>query len=158
MLSVFSDISGEFRRIKSLRKPANKMSKSDKDPRARIELTDSPDEIRDKIRKAVSDFTSNITYDPQDRPGISNLIELHSAFTGLTPEEICDQSLHLDTLAYKNVVADILIEHLKPIREKIVQLKTDPSYLIKRLDAGSERAKQIAGPTYESVRQMIGCR
>lgn len=148
---------GEFKRIKSLRNPANKMSKSDKDSKGRIELADSPDEIRDKIRKAFSDCTSNITYEPTDRPGVANLIEMHSACTGLTPDEICEQSLHLDTLGYKNVVADAVIEYLSPIREKIKRFMNDPSHLNNTIKSGCERAKEIAGPTYEVVRQKLGC-
>lgn len=74
------------------------MSKSDPDPKNRVCLTDTSDEISSKIRKAVTDFTSQITYDPEKRPGVSNLIHIHSIITGKSPEDICEEARNLDTL------------------------------------------------------------
>ena len=132
------------------------MSKSEKDSRGRIELSDTPDEIREKLRKSVTDAMGNITYEPESRPGIANLIELHAAFTDLTPEEICEQNLHLDTLDYKNLVADVIVEKLKPISGNIVRLKSDPAYLYKALQDGNERASNVASATYKEVRKSVG--
>ncbi|PSN44065.1 Tryptophan--tRNA ligase [Blattella germanica] len=84
-------------RLKSLREPSKKMSKSDQDPKSRIELTDTPEAILEKCKKAVTDFTSKVTYDPVNRPGVANLLTIHSLFTGQEPEEICAQSQGLDT-------------------------------------------------------------
>lgn len=84
-------------RIKSLRDPTKKMSKSDPDPKSFINLMDKPDEIRSKIKKSITDFTSSVTFDPENRPGVSNLIMLHSLVTNKTPNEICDEVKQLDT-------------------------------------------------------------
>lgn len=73
------------------------MSKSHKDNKSRIELTDTPDKILEKIKKSVTDFTSNITFEPETRPGVANLITLHSLATKKTCEEICSESTQLDT-------------------------------------------------------------
>lgn len=73
------------------------MSKSDPDPKSYINLLNNPEEIRTKIKKSITDFTSAITFDPEERPGVSNLIMLHSLVTDKTPLEICNETLHLDT-------------------------------------------------------------
>lgn len=84
-------------RIKSLRNPLEKMSKSAVDVKSRIELLDEPDEILKKLKKALTDFTSEVTFDLEKRPGISNLILIHSLFTGKSIEEICKDAQGIDT-------------------------------------------------------------
>ncbi|KAJ3038416.1 hypothetical protein HK097_003182, partial [Rhizophlyctis rosea] len=78
--SIFA--SSEAKRIMSLRHPTNKMSKSDPSDATRINLSDTPDQIRSKIRKATTDTTLGISYDPDMRPGVANLLRIHSAFSG----------------------------------------------------------------------------
>lgn len=73
------------------------MSKSHPDQRGRIDITDKPEDIVDKVKKAVTDCTSQITYDPDNRPGVSTLLTMHSLISGLTPEEICEENIFLDT-------------------------------------------------------------
>jgi tryptophanyl-tRNA synthetase len=73
------------------------MSKSDQDPRSRIEITDTPADILEKCKKALTDFTSEVTFDPENRPGVANLITIHSLFTGLDPAKICEHNIGLDT-------------------------------------------------------------
>ncbi|KAK2185694.1 hypothetical protein NP493_226g04021 [Ridgeia piscesae] len=149
-------ITGDLKRLKSLRNPAKKMSKSDTDANSRIELTDSDDVIRQKLKKAVSDFTSYISYEPESRPAISNLVNIHAAFTDLLPEEIVEESLALDTLAYKERVADVVIANLAPIRKEIVRLRGDTSYLDEVIRSGADRAAGIATDTYDKVKQLVG--
>lgn len=74
-----------------------KMSKSHPDKRGRIDITDEPDVIVEKVKKAVTDCTSKITYDPENRPGVSTLLTMHSLITGLTPEELCEENSFIDT-------------------------------------------------------------
>lgn len=74
------------------------MSKSDPDPKSRICLTDTPDQIALKVRKSVTDFTSQIGYDLEGRPGVSNLVNILSIFSGKTVEEVCKEAEGLDTL------------------------------------------------------------
>jgi tryptophanyl-tRNA synthetase len=94
-MSVILDSS--ISRLKSLRDPSKKMSKSEQDPKSRIEITDTPDNILEKCKKAVTDFTSEVTFDPEKRPGVANLITIHSLLTGMDPAEICEQNIGLDT-------------------------------------------------------------
>jgi len=74
-----------------------KMSKSYPDSRGRIEITDEPDIIIEKVKKAVTDCKSEITYDPNNRPGVSTLLTMHSFISGQTPEEICEENSLIDT-------------------------------------------------------------
>jgi tryptophanyl-tRNA synthetase len=146
----------EFKRVRSLRNPAVKMSKSDKDPLSRILLNDSPDEIREKLRKAMTDSCPHVAYDPVNRPGVSNLIDILCAFTNTTVNEVCESSLHLDTLGLKNRVAEAIIERLKPVRNEIIRLTDDHSYLQQIISSGNERARCIASATYKEVQRLVG--
>lgn len=73
------------------------MSKSHPDTRGRIDITDEPDVIVEKVKKAVTDCTSKLTFDPDNRPGVSTLLTMHSLTSGLSPEEICEENSFLDT-------------------------------------------------------------
>ncbi|XP_041351671.1 tryptophan--tRNA ligase, mitochondrial-like isoform X2 [Gigantopelta aegis] len=147
---------GEIPKIRSLRNPQSKMSKSEINPLSRIELTDTADEIQEKMKKAVSDFTPTISYDPENRPAISNLIDIHSAFTDLFPDEICENAMLMNTIEYKQRVADVVITSLKPIREEIIRLQQDKPYLDSVLQKGSERAQNIARQTMAEVKSLMG--
>ena len=94
------------------------MSKSDNVELGRINITDGPDLIRNKIRKAVTDSVSKIEYDPENRPGISNLISIYSAITGDSYETICDRFKTEESVVMKDALAEVVIEHLKPIQQK----------------------------------------
>ncbi|CAI9621881.1 unnamed protein product [Staurois parvus] len=138
--------------------PSAKMSKSDPQNLATVRLTDSPDEIALKFRKAVTDFTSEVTYDPEGRPGVSNLVAIHSAVTGLTPEDIVVQNRGLETARYKMVAAEAVIEKLTPIREEIQRLRADRGFLREVLNRGAEGAREVATPVYDAVCRLVGFR
>ncbi|XP_063705644.1 tryptophan--tRNA ligase, mitochondrial isoform X2 [Culicoides brevitarsis] len=143
-------------RLKSLRDPTKKMSKSDSDPKSCIYLTDSPKEILNKIKKAVTDCTSEVAFDPINRSGVANLITIHSLASNLSPEEICESAKEIDTGKYKPKVAEALIEHLNPIREKIEDYLKHPEYLEQVLSEGGERASNFAEETLSEVKEKIG--
>lgn len=106
------------------------MSKSELDQKSRIELMDEPEEIVRKIMKSVTDMKSEVTYDPDDRPGVSNLIRIYSIISGLSHEEICQLFVGKETVHFKTHLADLLVEYLKPIRGKrIEQYYSDKMYL-----------------------------
>ncbi|XP_062612663.1 tryptophan--tRNA ligase, mitochondrial-like [Saccostrea cucullata] len=147
---------GDSAKIKSLRFPENKMSKSDKSPKGRIDLTDSNDDIASKIKLAVTDFTTHISYDKENRPGVTNLINIHSACTGETPEEICETYSTLTTAEYKVLLADIVISEIQPIRERILWLLSDKSHLQSVLRQGQEVASVLAEDTMKDVRNLVG--
>lgn len=87
----------ESKRILSLRDPTKKQSKSDASEATRITLRDPPDAILKKIKKAVTDFTSDVTYDPMARPGVSNLINIHSQVKNVSAQQIVDEAKELNT-------------------------------------------------------------
>lgn len=91
---IGQDYSG---RIRSLRDPSKKQSKSDPNDKSRITLRDTPDAIRMKIKRAITDFTSEVTYDPDNRPGVSNLISIHALTRNVSPQQICEEVRGLDT-------------------------------------------------------------
>ncbi|XP_045402885.1 tryptophan--tRNA ligase, mitochondrial isoform X1 [Lemur catta] len=145
-----------MKKVKSLRDPSAKMSKSDPDKLATIGITDSPEEIVQKFRKAVTDFTSEVTYDPASRGGVSNIVAIHAAVTGLSVEEVVRRSAGLDTARYKLVVADAVIEKFAPIRSEIEKLKMDKAHLEKVLQVGSAKARELAYPVCQEVKKLVG--
>lgn len=146
---------GPSQRIKSLRDPTKKMSKSDMDPKSRLSLLDEPDVLLEKMKKAVTDFTSEVTYEPEKRPGVANLINIHSLLTGKTPEEVCMEAVGLNTGQYKLVLADIVIEKLSPIRKDILRLIREPAYLDEILKEGAERATELATHCWTEVTEKV---
>lgn len=145
-------------RVKSLRDPLRKMSKSEKDSRGRIELYDSPDEIREKLRKAVTDMGKGnmIGYDAVGRPGISNLVDIFAAFEGCTPDQICSECANLNTIEFKERISECIIEKLKPIRANIVHLKNNPQHVVTILERGNEIARQVASETCSEIKKLVG--
>lgn len=147
---------GDFRKIKSLRNPEQKMSKSEPDPKGKIELTDSCRDIREKFKKAKTDFISEVTFDPESRPGVSNLVSILSAFTGKEPNRICGKAEIMNTSQFKMVVADVVNEKLEPIRNKVQELRRDRAYLEEVLKTGQNRAQKIAEENFETVKKLVG--
>ncbi|XP_057356582.1 tryptophan--tRNA ligase, mitochondrial isoform X2 [Manis pentadactyla] len=145
-----------MKKVKSLRDPSVKMSKSDPDKLATVRITDSQEEIVQKFRKAVTDFTSEVTYDPDSRRGVSNLVAIHAAVTGLSVEEVVRRSAGMDTAHYKLVVADAVIEKFAPIKSEIEKLKMDKGHLEKVLRVGSVKAKELAYPVCQEVKKLVG--
>lgn len=123
---------------------------------ATIAITDSPDDIAQKIRRAVTDFTSEVTFDPQARPGVSNLVTIHAAVAGLSVEEAVSAAKGLDTGAYKGLVSEAVIQRLAPLREEIQRRRADPAHLEALLALGSRRARQLAAPVLDEVRHRVG--
>ncbi|XP_054643688.1 tryptophan--tRNA ligase, mitochondrial [Dunckerocampus dactyliophorus] len=143
-------------KVKSLRDPSAKMSKSDPQALATIAITDSPDDIALKIRRAVTDFTSEVTYDPKARPGVSNLVTIHAAAAGIGVEEAVARARGSDTRAYKATVSEAVIWRLAPIREEVLRLRAERPHLEAVLAAGRRRARQLAAPTLQEIRRRLG--
>ena len=139
-----------------MRKPTEKMSKSDEDASGRIDISDSSDLISKKIKKAVTDSRSAITYDPDNRPGVSNLIEIHAAFNNTTVQDVEEDFRNRDTLGLKNSLTDLLVDKLGPIRDEYVKVCGDQIYLNSLISMGNERAKSVANPVYQEVRKLVG--
>jgi tryptophanyl-tRNA synthetase len=84
-------------RIKSFRDPTKKMSKSDPNPKSCVLITDSPEVITEKVKKAMTDCTSEVTYEPVERAAVANLLTIHSLVSGKEIHQICDEVKDLDT-------------------------------------------------------------
>ncbi|MCJ1406442.1 mitochondrial 37S ribosomal protein rsm10 [Ptychographa xylographoides] len=104
----------------SLRDPQQKMSKSHKDPRSKILLTDTSDEIHRKIKHALTDSISGISYDPATRPGVSNLLDILSYLdqAGKSPQELANDCSTLTMRAFKELVAGRVADSLAGFRER----------------------------------------
>lgn len=97
-----------------------------------------------------------MTYDPDNRPGVSNLVSIHSLLTNKSTEEVCKEVENLNTGQYKLVVAEVVIEHLKPIREKLEKYLSSPEYLCQILDHGAKKASEIAEVTLVQAKNAVG--
>ncbi|OAX85579.1 tryptophan-tRNA ligase [Emergomyces africanus] len=149
------------KRVMSLKQPTVKMSKSHADPRSRILLTDSAEEIHQKIKLALTDSEAGISYDPSRRPGVSNLIEILSHVHGRDGSRYCAElgreHQSLSMRAFKEHVAEAVTAHLKGIREKYLELTDDTSgYIDTIAEDGAEVARKNADITLRSVRDALG--
>ena len=148
----------ETARIMSLRDGAAKMSKSDPSDMSRINLTDDDDTIAQKVRKAKTD--------PEPLPGdasglegraeAQNLVGIYAALTGTTADAVCAQFAGQGFGAFKPALAEILVEHLRPIRERYVALKDDHAALDAILVKGAEKASATAEPTLRGAYEAMG--
>ncbi|KAL3665399.1 hypothetical protein V7S43_009435 [Phytophthora oleae] len=143
-------------RIMSLRDPSKKMSKSDTSALSRIELTDTADDIRKKLRKATTDAISGIYYDREKRPGVSNLLDIASAVTDQSVVQLEKQYADYGTGAFKDSVADAVISKICPIGERIKQFEADPEYIDQVLANGAAQASELAAVTMKDVKEVIG--
>ena len=132
------------------------MSKSDPQKLATIFLTDTPDDIVFKIRRAVTDFTSEVTFDPEGRPGVANLVSLHAAVSGQTVEDVISLARGLDTGKFKSLVAEAVVKRLAPIQQEIQRLRADRAYLENVLADGGAKARSLAVPVMKEVRKRVG--
>ncbi|KAK6201298.1 mitochondrial tryptophanyl-tRNA synthetase [Scheffersomyces amazonensis] len=146
------------KKILSLRNPSKKMSKSDPDQNSCVYVTESPDEIAKKIRKATTDsIQGKLYYDPEQRPGVSNLINIIS---GLTRKSIDDTVTDLqwvkDHKQLKDQVTELLVEEFNPKRHLYEQLLNDKPYLDKICREGTDKAREIASVNIGQIRALIG--
>jgi len=143
-------------RVMSLRDGTKKMSKSDPTDAARINLTDTPDAIRKKIRKAVTDSDLHIEYDEEKKPETANLIRIMAELTERNPESIVSDPAFQTKKQFKDALTDTLVSTVHPIREEFLRLKSDESYLRDVLRDGAERASEEAEQTMKHVRDAVG--
>lgn len=142
-------------RIKSLLDPKKKMSKSDR-PESYIGLLDSPDEIRRKIKIAVTDSGKEIKYDTGKKPAISNLLVIASGFSGKSIPELEKEFSGKGYAEFKSYLGDLLVEKLAPIHKRFAELTEDRGYLRGILGEGSKKARNAASQTLSEVKQKMG--
>ena len=142
-------------RVMSLQEPEKKMSKSDLGDGS-VFLLDDPDTIRRKIKRAVTDSESEIRFDPENKPGVSNLLSIVSAVSGESIDSICAGLAGQGYGALKTRTADCIIAALEPLQAEFKRLIADKEYLFSVLNASSEKAAYIAGKTLRKVQKKIG--
>lgn len=143
-------------RIMSLSSPENKMSKSDKDPGGCIYIMQSPDEIMRSFKRAVTDSDSTVRYDRENKPGISNLMQIYSAVTGESFDKVEEEFEGKGYGDLKLCVGETVVETLRPIREEANRLLSDKSYLESIYKDGAEKASNTANKTIRKVYKKIG--
>lgn len=143
-------------RIMSLKDGNKKMSKSDPSDNSRINLTDDKDIISSKIKKAKTDSFEYISYDKENRPEISNLLEIFANLSDHKLADIEDNYKNKGMANFKNDLADLVIGHISPIKDKYDQLISDKKYLEGILKNGKEAASQTANQTNKIIMQKLG--
>ena len=142
-------------RVMSLQEPTRKMSKSDPEE-TYIAILDQPEVIRRKIRRAVTDCDNTIRFDPENKPGVANLMSIMSALTGRSMDDIAAEYDGQGYGKFKDAVADCVIATLEPIQTEYARISADKAYLQQVMDSGRERASAIAHRTMLKVRKKLG--
>ena len=142
-------------RIMSLQEPEKKMSKSDPEDTF-VSLLDDPDTVRRKIRRAVTDSESEIRYDPEAKPGVSNLLSIASALSGESIDSLCAELAGQGYGALKVRTADCVVAALEPLQAEYKRLIADKDYLMKVQHDSAEKAAAIAYKTLRKVQKKIG--
>ncbi|MEK7203459.1 MAG: tryptophan--tRNA ligase [Patescibacteria group bacterium] len=150
---VVKEYIAEGAKIMSLQNPKQKMSKSADEG---IALNDSPSEIKEKIKKAVTDSGKEIIYEPQKKPAISNLITLYKIFSRKSLEEIKNQYEGKTYIQFKDDLAEIIIEFLKPFQKRYSEFKSDSEEVKKILEISEGIARNEAKKTLHEIKQKIG--
>jgi tryptophanyl-tRNA synthetase len=149
---------GTAARVMSLRDGTTKMSKTDPSDMSRINLTDSDDEIAQKIRKAKTD-PEPLPGDRKDldsRPEANNLIGIYAAVTGEAVEQVLARFAGQGFGAFKPALADALVGLLAPLRTRLETFRADPAELDRILAAGAQRAIGLAAPTLAEAKRAVG--
>lgn len=148
-------ISSTGTKIMDLISPTKKMSKSSDNQNGVIRLLDDPEIIRKKIMKATTDSESIVRFDEENKPGISNLINIYSALTNKSIDEIENEFKDANYGTFKKCVCDVVIEELSKIREKYFEyLNSD--IIDKILEEGRQKSRMYAKAKYEAVKNKIG--
>ena len=143
-------------KINDLQDPNSKMSKSAASMSGVIELLDSSDVILKKFKSSVTDAGKEIRYDEKSKPGISNLLTIHSAFSGKSITEVENEFSDKGYGDFKTAVAEVVNAELAPIREKTATLMQDPAELMRILKIGGEKANHVASETLKKVYGAVG--
>jgi tryptophanyl-tRNA synthetase len=143
-------------KIYDLQEPTAKMSKSANSVSGVLEIMDTPEVNIKKIKSAATDAGREVKFDEKEKPGISNLLTIHSALSGRT---ISDLEIEFGGKGYgdfKGAVAEVVVEFLRPIRAKAIELLEDEDHLIDLLHAGGEKARAVANQTLENTYKNLG--
>lgn len=143
-------------RIMSLQDPDKKMSKSDENDKNYVSIIDDAKKIEKKIKSATTDSGTEIKFDPENKAGLSNLMTIYSVLSGKSTEQL-EKDYEGKMYGHLKVdLADLVVQTLKPVREKYDDLMKNKDYLDQLMKSGAERAEARARPTLEKVYKAVG--
>jgi tryptophanyl-tRNA synthetase len=151
-----ADIPRVGARVMDLQAPTRKMSKSVDSPQGTVLMLDEPAVIERKFKRAVTDNDGEVRYDPESKPGVSNLLAILGAATDTAPEDLVGRYGQYGPL--KADAAAALIELLRPVQARYLELLADPTALAELLAKGADRARVIASATLDRAQRAVGLR
>lgn len=142
-------------RVMSLQEPTKKMSKSDENKNNAIALLDEPNVIMNKIKKAVTDSDNEVRYS-EDKPGVSNLLNIYCAVTDKTMPEAERDFAGSNYGEFKTAVGEAVVANLEPIQKKVKELEKNKDYIDSVIKMGADKAQRIANKTLTKVHRKVG--
>ena len=149
-------INTDTMKIMSLAEPTSKMSKSDENQNAVVYILDSKDDIIRKFKRAVTDSDSEIRFDPENKPGVSNLLTIYSCFSGKTIEEAEREFDGKGYGDFKTAVGQVCCDKLIPVQQEYQRILADKAYLEEVMKKGADEASYYARKTLSKVRRKLG--
>lgn len=134
------------------------MSKSAPNPASRITITDTSSQIMSNIKSAITDSTQGVTFDPENRPGVSNLLTIWSALDdeGRSPQRLAEEVEGWGMGKLKLTIGELVVEKLRPVRENYERISQDQGYLSEVAAKGRDKTRGQAATTMDEVRKAIG--
>jgi len=143
-------------KIYDLQEPTNKMSKSAGSAAGVIEIMDTPEANTKKIKSATTDAGREVIFDEKEKPGISNLLTIHAALSGKSVADLENEFAGKGYGDFKSAVAEVVVEYLRPIRSRALELLDDEAHLVKVLHAGADKARTVASATVAQTYKNLG--
>jgi tryptophanyl-tRNA synthetase len=143
-------------KIGDLQNPTAKMSKSASSPAGIIEMLDDPKVSAKKIRSAVTDSGSDIRFDMDEKPGISNLLTIYSSLTAISIQDLEDQYAGKGYGDLKADLADVVVNFVTPFRDRTLELLDDQAHLTQVLEQGRQQAQEVAQATLDDMYRRVG--
>jgi tryptophanyl-tRNA synthetase len=143
-------------KIADLQDPTSKMSKSASSPGGIIEMLDEPSRSAKKIKSAVTDSDGEIRFDPEAKPGLSNLLTIYSALTARSVSDLVEEYSGKGYGDLKGDLAEVVVTFVTPFRERTLELLDDQTHLSQVLHQGAEQARSVAEATLRDVYQRVG--
>jgi len=142
-------------RVMDLQNPTAKMSKSADSPQGTVKVTDPPEDVRRKVKAAVTDSGREVVF-ADDKPAISNLLTIFSAASGSSIPDLERAYAGKGYGDFKRDLAEALVEFLRPLQERYVEISSDPAGIERVLNAGAEKARAVATKTLATVYERVG--
>jgi len=141
-------------RVMDLQEPTRKMSKSVSSPLGNLHMFDSPEDIKKKISKAVTDTDGEVRFDWEKKPGLSNLLEIYSSLSGETPEQVAGRYTRYGAL--KTDLGELVVTTFAPMKQRYDELLREPAELYKIAANGAEKASDVASVVYRRAATAMG--